>query len=102
MVLYEIFSSQDVEAQLNILKLIDKLKSELNLTIICISHDLNILKFFADDLIIMFNGGIVESGPTKTLINNPNNDYTKFLLRAQSLNLTEVEIHTFHKNYEQN
>jgi ABC-type dipeptide/oligopeptide/nickel transport system ATPase component len=50
----------------------------------------------------MFNGSIVESGPTKTLINNPNNDYTKFLLRAQSLNLTEEEIHTFHKNYEQN
>lgn len=102
LVLDEPFSSQDVEAQLNILKLINKLKSELNLTIICISHDLNILKFFANDLIIMFSGSIVESGSTKTLISNPTNDYTKFLLSAQSLNLTEEEIHTFHKNYDQN
>lgn len=102
LVLDEPFSSQDVEAQLGILKLINRLKSELDLTIICISHDLNILKYFSDDLIIMFNGSIVESGFTNTLINNPQNEYTKFLLSAQSLNLTEEEIQTFHKNYEQN
>jgi peptide/nickel transport system ATP-binding protein len=102
LVLDEPFSSQDVEAQLGILKLINKLKSELDLTIICISHDLNILKHFSDDLIIMFNGSIVESGFTNTLISNPQNEYTKFLLSAQSLNLTEEEIQTFHKNYEQN
>ena len=85
----EPFSSQDVEAQLGILKLINKLKTELDLTIICISHDLNILKLLSDDLIIMFNGTIVESGPTKLLINDPSDDYTKFLLSAQSLKLTE-------------
>ena len=102
LVLDEPFSSQDVEAQLGILKLIDKLRSELDLTVICVSHDLNILKNFSDDLIIMYNGKIVESGLTAALIANPNNEYTKFLLSAQSLKLSEEEIQTFHKNYEQN
>ena len=50
----------------------------------------------------MYNGKIVESGPTATIIANPNNEYTKFLLSAQSLKLSEEEIQTFHKNYEQN
>jgi ABC-type dipeptide/oligopeptide/nickel transport system ATPase subunit len=102
LILDEPFSSQDVEAQLGILKLINKLKSELDLTIICVSHDLNILKNFSDDLIIMYNGKIVESGSTKTVIDKPVNDYTKFLLSAQSLNLTEADIQSFHNTYEQN
>ena len=102
LVLDEPFSSQDVESQLGILKLINKLKEELDLTIICISHDLNILKYFSDEIIIMFNGNIVESGSTKTVIDMPVNDYTKFLLSAQSLNLTEADIQTFHNTYEQN
>lgn len=102
LILDEPFSSQDVESQLSILNLINKLKEELNLTIICISHDLNILKHFSDSLLIMYKGEIVESGTTKSLIGNPYNEYTKFLLSAQSLNLTEAEIQSFHKNYEQN
>ena len=102
LILDEPFSSQDVEAQLGILKLINNLKTELDLTIICISHDLNILKHFSDDLIIMYRGSIAEIGSIESVITNPTNDYTKFLLSAQSLKLTEEEIHTFHKNYEQN
>jgi peptide/nickel transport system ATP-binding protein len=102
LILDEPFSSQDVESQLSILNLINKLKEDLNLTIICISHDINILKLFSDELIIMFNGKIVENGLTKRVIENPQNEYTKFLLSAQSLSLTETDIQTFHKNYEQN
>jgi len=102
LVLDEPFSSQDVESQLGILNLINKFKEDLNLTIICISHDLNILKNFSDDLIIMYSGKIVESGLSKTIIKNPTNDYTKFLLSAQSLKLTEEEIQTFHNTYDQN
>ena len=102
LILDEPFSSQDVESQLSILNLINKLKEKLNLTIICISHDLNILKHFSDFLLVMYQGKIVESGITKSLIENPDNEYTNFLLSAQSLNLTETEIQSFHKNYEQN
>lgn len=101
LILDEPFSSQDVESLLSILNLINRLKEELNLTIICISHDLNILKHFSDSVLIMYSGKIVESGTTQSLIDNPSNEYTKFLLNAQSLNLTEAEIQSFHKNYEQ-
>lgn len=101
LVLDEPFSSQDIEAQFNILNLIKKLKEEFVFTIICISHDLNILKNFADDLIIMYAGKIVESGSSKAIIENPADNYTKFLLSAQSLKLTEEEIQTFHNTYEQ-
>ena len=67
----EPFSSQDVEAQVENSKVINKLKSELDLTIICVSHDLNILKNFSDDLIIMYNGKIVESGLYRDFNCNP-------------------------------
>lgn len=102
LILDEPFSSQDVESQLNILNLIYKIKVNFGLTVICVSHDLNILKRFSDNLVIMFDGKNVESGVTQDVLNNPANDYTKFLLSAQSLNLSEEEIHTFYNKYEQN
>lgn len=102
LILDEPFSSQDVEAQLTILNLTKKLKVELNLTIICISHDLNILNHFADEVLIMHSGKIVEYGITSELISNPKNEYTKFLISAQALKLSKEEILTFRANYEQN
>lgn len=102
LILDEPFSSQDVESQLNILNLIYKIKVNFGLTVICVSHDFNILKRFSDNLVIMFDGKIVESGVTQDVLNNPVNDYTKFLLSAQSLNLSKEEIHTFYNKYEQN
>lgn len=100
LILDEPFSSQDVEAQLIILNLIKKLKSEFNFTIICVSHDLNILNHFADEIFIMNNGKIVESGITSEIFSNPKNDYTKFLLSAQSLKLNKEEILTFREKNE--
>jgi len=102
LILDEPFSSQDVEAQLIILELLQKLKQEFDITIICISHDLQILKNFADEILIMFNGKIVENGSALQLVTNPKNEYTKFLLKAQTLKLSKEEINSFHKNYEQN
>jgi peptide/nickel transport system ATP-binding protein len=102
LILDEPFSSQDVEAQLTILNLIQKVKNEFDITIICISHDLQILKNFADELLIMFKGSIVESGITSDIFSNPQNDYTKFLINAQALKLSGEEIFSFHSNYEQN
>ncbi len=101
-ILDEPFSSQDVEAQLNIVKLIMKIKDNFNVTMIIISHDLSILNKLCNHLLIMREGRIVESGLTQNIFTNPQNDYTKFLLSAQALNLTEEEIHTYHRSYEQN
>jgi peptide/nickel transport system ATP-binding protein len=94
----EPFSAQDVESQLNLVKLFKHLNSEFNLTMICISHDLRILRNLANRVIILKDGEIVESGVTNEVFNNPQKAYTKFLLSAESLELTYDEIKTPLKN----
>lgn len=92
LILDEPFSAQDVESQLNLVKLFKQLNKEFNLTMICISHDLRILRNLANRVIILRNGEIVESGLTKEVFNNPQKAYTKFLLSAEALNLTNEEL----------
>jgi ABC-type dipeptide/oligopeptide/nickel transport system ATPase subunit len=92
LILDEPFASQDVESQLNILKLIKKIKDNFNVTMIVISHDLSILNKLCDNLLIMREGKIVESGLTQNIFTSPQNDYTKFLLSAQALQLSKAEI----------
>jgi len=101
LILDEPFSSQDVESQLNLINLLKKIKADFNLTVICISHDLRILRNFADEILIMFKGDIAEIGNTNEVFTNPKHDYTKFLLSAESLSLSYHEIQTFHLKYEQ-
>ena len=92
LILDEPFSAQDVESQLNFVKLFKKLNKEFNLTMICISHDLRILRNLANRVIILKYGEIVETGITSEVFNNPKKDYTKFLLSAEALNLTYQEL----------
>ena len=98
LILDEPFSAQDVESQLNLVKLFKQLNEEFNLTMICISHDLRILRNLANRVIILKDGEIVESGITNEVFDNPQKDYTKFLLSAESLELTYEEIETPLKN----
>jgi peptide/nickel transport system ATP-binding protein len=88
LILDEPFSAQDVESQLNLVKLFKKLNLEFHLTLIVISHDLKILRNLANRVIIIKDGEIVESGITKQVFDNPQKDYTRFLLSAESLELT--------------
>ena len=92
LILDEPFSAQDVESQLKLVKLFKKLNTEFKLTMICISHDLRILKNLADRVIILKDGEIVESGITNQVFTTPQEDYTKFLLSAEALDLTYEEI----------
>jgi peptide/nickel transport system ATP-binding protein len=98
LILDEPFSAQDIESQLKLVKLFKILNEEFNLTMICISHDLKILRNLADRIIILKNGEVVESGRTKEVFNNPKEDYTKFLLSAEALNLTHEELQTQSKH----
>lgn len=98
LILDEPFSAQDVESQLNLVKLFKQMNSEFNLTMICISHDLRILRNLASRVIILKDGEIVETGITKEVFNNPQKDYTKFLLSAESLDLTYEEIQSSKQN----
>jgi len=92
LILDEPFSAQDVESQLNLVKLFKQLNKVFNLTMICISHDLRILRNLANRVMILKDGEIVESGLTKEVFNNPQKDYTKFLLSAEALNLNHDEL----------
>ena len=92
LILDEPFSAQDVESQLKLVNLFKKLNTEFKITMICISHDLRILRNLANRVIILKDGGIVESGNTKEVFTNPQKDYTRFLLSAEALNLSYDEI----------
>ena len=72
----------DVTVQAKILRIINDLKKEFNLSIIFISHDLNVVSKISDNIAVMFNGEIVEFGKTKKILNNPNNQYTKKLIKT--------------------
>ena len=87
LILDEPFSAQDVESQLNLLNLFKKINEEFNLTMICVAHNLKILRKLADRIFVMYNGEIVESGNTEDIFNSPQNDYTKFLLKCENYNL---------------
>jgi len=101
LILDEPFSSQDVEAKSILINLIKRINKEINTTIICISHDIFSLKEFADEILILADGQIIENGTTQQIFANPANDHTKFLLRAQSLTLSKEEIQSYLNN-EQN
>ena len=72
----------DVTVQAKILSIINDLKKEFNLSIIFISHDLNVVSKISDNIAVMFNGEIVEFGKTKKILNNPDNQYTKKLIKT--------------------
>ncbi len=73
----------DVTVQAQILELLEKLQRERGLSMLFITHDLGIVRKFADRVCVMTEGKIVEHGPTKEIFDNPQHDYTKHLLAAE-------------------
>ncbi len=73
----------DVTIQAQILELLETLKSDHGMSMLFITHDLGIVRRFADRVCVMTHGQIVESGPTKEIFENPQHDYTKHLLAAE-------------------
>lgn len=78
----EPLSSLDISIQAQILNLFVDLKEKYNLSIVFITHDLNIVKVFCDRLIVMQNGKIVEQGITSEVLANPKDEYTKTLFTS--------------------
>ena len=97
LILDEPFSAQDITSQLNFVKVLKRINKDFEVTMICISHNLKILKNFAERVIVMQNGRIVEMGDTIKIFDSPEYPYTKFLLRAEEFSLTKEEIHA-HRN----
>ncbi len=72
----------DVVVQAQILELLQKLHREKNVSILFISHDLNVIKELCTDVLVMYNGQIVERGPVRRVLEQPEHEYTKTLVAA--------------------
>jgi peptide/nickel transport system ATP-binding protein len=72
----------DVMVQAQILELIERLRKELDLSFILISHDLSVMAETCDKGVIMYAGRVVESGSTEQLFRNPQHPYTRQLIKA--------------------
>jgi peptide/nickel transport system ATP-binding protein len=98
LILDEPFSSQDPDSQVTFLNLFKKINCERGTTMICISHNLQILKELCSFVLVMYNGTIVESGECNELFRNPKHPYTKFLFKAESYELTYDEFLSIRKS----
>jgi peptide/nickel transport system ATP-binding protein len=70
----------DVRVQKNILQLLKNLQAENDMAILFITHDLSLVANVADEIVVMYKGDIVEKGNAKTVLVNPQHNYTKALL----------------------
>ena len=78
----EPISALDVSIRAQIINLLNELKEELGLSIIFIAHDLSVVKYFCDRIVVMYFGKIVELTTSDELFKNPLHPYTKSLLSA--------------------
>lgn len=76
----EAVSALDISVQAQVLNILKKLQLEKKLSLVFITHDMQIARHICNRIIILKNGKIIEEGPTETIFNSPNETYTKELL----------------------
>jgi peptide/nickel transport system ATP-binding protein len=72
----------DVTIQAQILKLIKDMQSELNMSVLLITHDLGVVANIADEVVVMYHGEIMESGTVENIFREPEHPYLQALMRA--------------------
>ena len=81
----ECVSALDISIQAQILNLLIKIKNELEVTIVFISHDLAVVKYIADEIAVMKDGKICEKRSSEDLFKNPESEHTKYLIESALL-----------------
>ena len=82
LILDEPTAALDVSIQAVVLNLLVDLRAKLGLSYLFVSHDLHVVRLLCDHVIVMKDGKIIEEGPAHTVMNDPQNDYTKSLIAA--------------------
>ena len=82
MICDEPISALDVSIRAQVINLLNELQEEMNLSIIFIAHDLSVVKYFCDTIVVMYFGKVVEKASSTELFAHPMHPYTKALLSA--------------------
>ena len=78
----EVTSALDVSVQAQILHLLDDLRNEFGLSILFISHDMQVVRALSDEVLVMYFGHVVERGHADEVLTNPQHEYTQKLLAS--------------------
>jgi peptide/nickel transport system ATP-binding protein len=78
----ECISSLDVSVQAQVINLLSELKKDFGFTYLFISHDISVVKFISDRMVVLYNGKIEEMGDADEIYFNPQKEYTKRLINA--------------------
>ncbi len=82
LVLDEAVSALDVSVQAQVLNLLRDLQDDMGLAYVFISHDIGVVRFISDEVLVMKDGDVVEQDRAQTIINAPREDYTRKLMAA--------------------
>lgn len=78
----EPLSALDVSIQAQIVNLLAELRKTRDLTLLFISHDLDVVEYLCDDVVVLYLGRVMESGPVRQIFDSPSHPYTRALLEA--------------------
>ena len=81
----EPISALDVSVQAQVINLLEELKNSMGLTLLFIAHDLSMVRYVSDRIVVMYLGSIVECGPADEVFFNPQHPYSRLLIQSNPL-----------------